>query len=359
VKRGPGAAASTDAALGGRPRDGQGPGARPSAGAPAVAPSPASPAPTAPPTAAERSALDVADAVMLAVVAIWAANNVVVKATLDELSPLAYVGGRFAIVVGLLFAWLAARHSLRPIARADWPALLLTGLTGYAAYNVLFTLGLDRTSAFSVAVLISLGPVFTLLIASALGGERVRPLQWAGVACAAVGVGVFVGDKLQAGAPAGGDVLSLLAALAFSVYSLATQPLVRRYGAPAATAWSALVGLVAAAPWVGPAMAEQDWAGLSPGGWASLLYASAISMLAAYTMWAWAISRRGAGRTVPYLYLVPIATGVLAALFLGEGFGPLKVAGGVLVLFGVGLVRSVGSVARLAEGRARWATRSG
>lgn len=78
-------------------------------------------------------------------------------------------------------------------------------------------------------------------------------------------------------------------------------------------------------------------------------------------MWAWAIERRGVGRTVPFLYLVPIATGVLAALFLGERFGPVKVAGGLLVLLGVGLVRASAGVRWRSGtiGRIRWHTRSG
>lgn len=172
---------------------------------------------------------------------------------------------------------------------------------------------------------------------------------------------MFVGDGVRGGAPVGGDLLSLFAAVSFSIYSLATRSLVREYGAPTATAWSALVGLVAVAPWAGPAVARQDWRGLSVGAWASLVYASALSMLAAYTMWAWAIERRGVGRTVPFLYLVPIATGVLAALFLGERFGPVKVAGGLLVLLGVGLVRASAGVRWRSGtiGRIRWHTRSG
>lgn len=284
---------------------------------------------------------DVSDLVMVGVVVTWAGNNVVVKSALDELTPLAYVGGRFLIVIALLFSWLLARRSVQRVRRDDWPALLLTGISGYAAYNALFTLGLDRTSAFSVALLVALGPVFTLLFASALGSERVRPMQWLGVTVAMVGVALFVGDKVLAGRPASGDLVSVLAAVVFSIYSLATQPLVRRYGAPTATAWSAVVGLVAIAPWAGPAVLDQDWAGLSLGGWAALVYASALSMLVAYSAWAWAIARRGVGRTAPYLFLVPIVTGLLAAIFLDESFGALKLGGGMLVLLGVGLVRGV------------------
>ena len=278
---------------------------------------------------------------MLAVVLIWAANNVIVKTVLDELSPLAYVLGRFLIVVVLVFAWLAVRRGLHRPEPADVPLFVLAGVSGYAAYNALFTVGLERTSAFSVALLISLGPVFTLLFARLLGIERARPRQWLGVVCAALGVAVFVGDTLRSDTPATGDALSLLAAAAFAVYSLATRPLVRRYGAPVATAWSALVGLVAIAPFALQAAGRQDWRGLSFGAWASLVYASALSMLVAYTLWSWAIERRGVGRTVPYLFLVPVVTGLLAVFLLDERFGPFKVVGGLLVLVGTALVRGV------------------
>ena len=108
-----------------------------------------------------------------------------------------------------------------------------------------------------------------------------------------------------------------------------------------ATAWSALVGLVAVAPFALPAAGRQDWVGLSLGAWASLVYASAVSMLVAYTLWSWAIERRGVGRTVPYLFLVPVVTGLLAVFLLDERFGPFKVVGGLLVLVGTALVRGV------------------
>ena len=286
--------------------------------------------------------LNAADGAMLVVVLIWAANNVIIKAVLDELSPLAYVLARFLIVVLLLFGWLAIRGKVRVPARADLPLVALAGVSGYAVYNAVFFVGLERTSAFSVALLISLGPVFTLLFATLLGIERAAPRQWLGVGVAVAGVVLFVGDKLRAGAPTSGDALSLLAAAAFAVYSLATRPLVGRYGAPVATAWSVLAGLLVVGPVALPAARRQDWIGLSFGAWMSLLYASVLSMLVAYTLWAWAIERRGVGRTVPYLFLIPIVTGVLAAVALEEGFGPLKIGGALLVLAGTALVRGLG-----------------
>lgn len=293
-----------------------------------------------PPTRHDR-VIDIADAAMLLVALVWAGNNLIVKDAVGAIAPLAYVLGRFAIVVALLFPWLRWRGTSLRVRRADWPPLLLSGLSGFAVYNALFTVGLARTSAFSVALLVSLGPVCTLLLAAGLGLERIRAEQWLGVVVAVAGVALFVGDKVASGAPAAGDALGLLAAVSFSVYSLATRPLVARYGSPVVTAWSALVGLVAVLPFALPATLRQDWIGIGVWGWGALLYSSALSMLAAYTVWGWAIGRRGLGRTVPYLYLVPVVTGVAAALVLDEPFGPAKLVGAALVLAGLGLTRGV------------------
>ncbi|HEU0114037.1 MAG TPA: DMT family transporter [Thermomicrobiales bacterium] len=287
------------------------------------------------------SSFDAADAAMLVVVVVWAANNLVVKGALAELEPLAYVAGRFAIVVALLFGWMAATQRIAPPTAADLPRFLFAGLFGYAAYNSLFTFGLARTSVFSVALLVSFGPIFTLLLAALLRMDRVRLGQWAGVALATAGVALFETAKSRAAGAydPSGDLLSLLAAFLFAAYSLASRPLVGRYGAAPATAWSVLIGLVCILPVAWPSVQRQNWATLSFRSWAELFYASAISMLAGYTLWTWAIDRRGAARTAPYLFLIPIVTGALAALLFGERLGPFELAGAACVFAGTAVVR--------------------
>ncbi len=305
------------------------------------------------------ASLDSADGAMLLVAAIWAGNNVLTKSILnDRLSPYSYVALRFLIVTLLLFGWLRWRKTPLHIRREDIPQFILTGITGYAAYNLLFIVGLAHTSAFSAAIIVSLGPVFTLLIASALKLERVRPVQWLGVACAFLGTAVFVGNKLATGRPATGDALNLLAAVCFAVYGLATRPVVRSYGSQVVTAWSVLIGLAAVLPVTFPALLRQDWAHVGFRGWIAIAYAGAISMLVAYTLWGWAIERRGVGRTVPYLYLIPVITGVLAFIFLDEAPSISQVAGTLLVFVGIALARRGSAAGVRAERPASGAVRA-
>lgn len=286
-----------------------------------------------------RLAPDLGDAAMLLTALIWAGNNVIVKDAVAAIDPVAYVVARFALVVCLLFPLLLlSRGSLR-VPRQDWSMLVLSGVAGFAIYNVLFTIALETTSAFSAALLISMGPAFTLLLASWLGMETVRQAQWIGIGIALAGVAIFVGNTSRGESRAIGDGLTLLAAGSFSIYSLASRRLTARSGAPVVTAWSALIGLLAVLPFATPAVRAQDWVSIGAAGWGAILYSSALSMLLAYSIWTWAIGQRGVGRTVPYLYLVPILTGIMAATFQGEAFGPVKIGGAAVALLGLSLTR--------------------
>lgn len=287
-----------------------------------------------------QTRLDVADAVMLLVVIIWAGNNVLTKAALNEqISPLVYVFLRFAIVSALLFSWLRLRRQIVPIRREDYGRLALTGISGYAAYNLLFVVGLSRTSAFSAAILVGMAPIFALIISSALGLERVGRIQWIGVTIAFAGVALFVADKLAAGRPAIGDLLNLVAALSFAIYGLSTRGVVQRYGSPTVTAWSVTIALVAVLPFTLPAVVREDWSQLGLLAWGSVLYAAVLSMLVAYTLWGWAIGRAGAGRTVPYLFLIPVLTGLFGFTLLDDRIGRIQLMGAAFALIGVFLAR--------------------
>jgi drug/metabolite transporter (DMT)-like permease len=109
------------------------------------------------------------------------------------------------------------------------------------------------------------------------------------------------------------------------------------------TAWAVLIGLAAIAPWGIPAAFAQPWASLSPAVWGAIFYAGAGAMLVGYSLWSWAVARHGMWRTVPYLFLVPIGTGVFSALLLGEVFTVAKIAGAALVLLGTAGVRLLGA----------------
>ncbi|HXF74111.1 MAG TPA: DMT family transporter [Actinomycetota bacterium] len=293
----------------------------------------------------------VVDAALLAVALMWASTFTAFKVAWRDVDPVAFTGVRFAAMVALSLGLLATSRERTPPRREDLPALLASGLAGFFLYQMGFVLGLDRTSALASAILISTHPIFSVVFAWALGRERPRPVEAAGVAVGFAGVAVFLRAWEAFAAARPGDALSLGAAAAFGAYGVVTQPLSARYPSRELLAYGLATGGVLVAVVCAPAVAAQDWGAVSPRSWAILGYAVVGPVYLAYGLWNWAIHRRGVARTVVYGFLVPVLAGASAVAVLGERARPEQVLGAALVV--VGLV-----VARLG-GRAPVARREG
>ena len=278
----------------------------------------------------------------LVVVMLWASTFVATKAAFAEVSPLAFLFSRFAIMVALAFAVLLLRQRGpgRRVDRSDWRLFALAGLTGYTLYQLGFMLGLSRTSPFSSSLLIAMVPLFTVLILAVMGEPT--PVQgWVGLGVALIGVAIFLLDKR--GASAGtlvGDLLSIGAAIAFACYGIISRPLVKKYPAETVSAWSVLAGAIPLFVIALPGALQQDWLALSGAAWLTIVYLAIFPVYIAYILWNFAIARRGVAKATTFSLLVPIVAGLLSAIFLGEPFGPMKLLGAGLVLTGLVIVRT-------------------
>jgi drug/metabolite transporter (DMT)-like permease len=88
----------------------------------------------------------------------------------------------------VIFAGVAAvRRSTGGVGRRDWPTLVFVGLADLGA-NALFVAASTQGLVSVAAVLGSLYPVVTILLARAILAERLRPVQNVGVVLAMAGV---------------------------------------------------------------------------------------------------------------------------------------------------------------------------
>ncbi|HEY3058347.1 MAG TPA: DMT family transporter, partial [Chloroflexota bacterium] len=281
---------------------------------------------------------------LISVVLVWASTFVVTKQIFDEISPLAFAFVRFLGITVLAFVVLAlaVRRGTAQwrICTRDLPRFAAVGVCGYTLYQLGFVLGLERTSPFSSALLISTMPLFTIVLLRLLGEHP--PLRaWVGVAIALIGTAVFEGDKL--GDETGsliGDLLSLGSAVSFATYGVINRPLVKRYPTATYTAYTVLAGAIPLLAISLPAALNQNWAKVQPESWLAIWYMIVFPVYIAYMVWNWAIARRGAAAASSFGLLVPIASGVLSALTYGEAFGVLKLAGAALILAGLVALQS-------------------
>ncbi len=283
---------------------------------------------------------------LLSVVVLWASTFIVTKDLYDTLTPLAFTGVRFGLMI--LFSWavLLIQSSRQGtitkavrVNRPDIPRFLLAGATGYTLYQLGFALGLERTSPFSSSLLISMVPVVTVILLAILG-ERTPAKAWLGLGVAVVGAIVFLLDKRgEGGGTLTGDLLSLGAAFAFATYGVVNRPLTKAYPPATATAYGVTAGGVPLLLICTPAIIDQDWGSVSVWQWLAIAYMVVLPVYVAYMLWNWAIARRGVAAATRFSLLVPVVSGILSALVFSEDFGPLKLLGAAIVLVGLVVAR--------------------
>lgn len=254
---------------------------------------------------------------------LWSTLIVVGRAVIGVVPPLSLT----------FWTWLFAALALLPFsARAlwqnrhrvfdEWGRLLFLSFTGIAAFQALYYLGLERTTAVNTAILTPTQPVFISCVAWALVGERVGPRGLLGVAITVLGV-LFIeagGDvqTLAAFRFNPGDGLILLANLSMAFYTTFLRRTPSSLSPiPFMTVLASVGSLLLVPFWLWEA--RGDPSGLVP--WRyfpAILYIGAVTYVLGYVFWNMCVARAGANRPALFLYLVPVFAVIFAAIFLGE-----------------------------------------
>ena len=279
-------------------------------------------------------------AATLLTLVLWASAFVAIRLAMRE-----YPAGSLALLRFLVAGiGLALYQVVRPSdriqlpARRHLPSLVMTGLVGITLYHVALNAGERTVTAGSASLIVSLSPIFTALFATVLLGERLGALGWAGVLTGFAGAAVVsLSDHgtMQLGP---GSLLVLVAAIAQAVYFVLQKPLLLRYRPLEVTSYAIWLGTIGLLPFAGELWRTLGRA--SHEATAAGIFLGLLPGAAAYLSWSYVLSRLPAGRAASTLYLVPPLAIMIAWLVLGEQPTPQALAGGSIVLLGVGLVNS-------------------
>ncbi len=276
----------------------------------------------------------------LATVVAWAVSFINTRVLLDAgVKPIELYVCRFVIAYLCMLAWSRFRVRITPW--RDELRLLVLGATGGSAYFIAQNVALQHTLVSNVAVLVDTNPLFTILLAAIF--LREEHLTWpkvigsvvafAGVALLTFRGGFVWGDGLL------GDLLALLGALVWAIYSVVLKRLNNRYSTLEITRKTFFYGIITALPfmlWEGTPTALSTW--LRPEILGHLLYLSLVCSMLAFLVWS--VVTKGVGPIAAnnYLYLGPAISMLVAALAFGERVGALGLLACALILVGVVLV---------------------
>ncbi len=285
------------------------------------------------------------DTRLLFVSLVWGVNFAFVKFALTDFLPLSFTIVRFVVAALFLAGVMFVTREPFTIEQQDRREVVKLGFIGIALYNIFFMYGLKYTTASHSALLISLSPLFAVLLQARTGKERLTPAIALGLLLASTGVYLVISGR-QGGfsftaSGLTGDVLTLCASVLWALYTLKAKPLLEKYSAITITAYSMAAGSVLLLPIGLHELFLQSWTAVSPQSWAAFGFSAIVSAGIGFSLWYQGVSRIGVTRTIAYHYLVPFVAVVFAVLFLGERITLFQAAGGIAIIGGVAVVQGI------------------
>ena len=285
------------------------------------------------------------EAVLLAANCMYATSYAATRLTLDEVGPATLAWLRLAIGALVLVPLARARPegpAPAPMSTGDRWRVAWMGILGFAGAVGLSHWGIARSTATNAALLITVEPIALIVLSPVVLGERLRRREQIGAAAALAGAGLVVVDGVpgvtHAFAPHWrGDLLLVLAGLAYASYSLIGRGVLMRHSPTDVTAWSILAGAGAMLPAAAFEWAQAGWPPVTASAVTGTLYLALVVTALGYLAWNYALQRVSAPRAAIFLNLQPLVGALLGVLWLGEAFTRFTMAGGGLILMGLWL----------------------
>lgn len=286
------------------------------------------------------------------IVVIWAVNFIAAKIGLRYFPPLTMASFRvcgagvvmvpfYLCLRRLRFFAEAAAGRKRGFTRQDAWTFLYLGFFGVSVNQFCFTLGLHYTAVSHSAIIVGMGPIYTLVLAVLLRMERATWHKAVGMAIAFTGIAVLASEQgISTHSPSLlGDAITMTGSLGFAMYAVLGKRVAHDYDALTMTAYNHFAGALV----VLPLAVHQAWILRTAGnsrifpwqGWAAILYMGLFGSAVAYLVYYWLLRYLEASQLSAFTYLLPVLASILGILALGEKGSWTEILGGGLALGGV------------------------
>ena len=275
--------------------------------------------------------------IALLIAIVWGTTFVSTKILLFHgLSPRDIFFYRF--LLAYVCIWIFGRKQLFADNLKDEFLLMLLGITGGSLYFIAENTALGITLASNVALLVCTAPILTTIFSLLLlKNEKINRYLWQGSLLALTGVAfvAFNGRFILRIHPLG-DILCLLAAISWAMYTILLKSLENRYPTLLITRKTFFYGIITLLPLFLHSPLNTDAGILMQSAvWGNLLYLGLIASLLCYFLWNTAVKKLGAVRTTNYVYLIPLVTLLTSAIVINETITWIALAGAALILGGV------------------------
>ena len=268
---------------------------------------------------------------------IWATTYISTKILLEAFQAIEILIFRF--IMGYFVLLLVCPKKLKTKNAKQEITFVAAGFCGICLYYLLENIALTYTMASNVGVIISIAPFFTAVLAHFLIKREGKITKYfvIGFVVAMMGIGFisFNGAKMEINPI--GDLLAVLAAIVWALYSLLTRKISEYgYSVILSTRRTFFYGILFMLPtlfWTDFTWGFERFSNMIY--LYNLIYLGVGASALCFVTWNFAVKVLGAVKTSVYIYLVPVITVVTSSIILNEKLTVLSVIGTILTMSGL------------------------
>jgi len=279
----------------------------------------------------------------------WGFQQILIKTTVGEVPPLWQASLRMMGATALLWLWCAVRGVALFGRDGSLRAGLLAGALFAGEFCCIY-LGLMDTTASRLTVFLYTSPfVVALLLPRFVPAEKLRGIQWIGLAIAFASVAVAFSEGFLHGSTARqlrGDALALAAGTLWGLTTLVIRASSMGRISAEKTLFYQVAVTAVVAPLLSLALGETWSLSYSTWAWTSIGLQTAVGAFASYLTWMWLLRHYPATQMSSFTFLTPVFALVFGVLLLKEPLTLQLVLALVGVAVGIVLVNRKAGAAK-------------
>lgn len=268
---------------------------------------------------------------------IWGTTFVAIKKLQMHYNPSEIILCRFIIAYIVLL--LIKPKRLNHVSFRENIIFMAAGLTGVCLYFLLESMALSMSLASVVGVLVSVGPIFTALITCLVLRQGKLKLKFmSGLMVALFGIiivsirGIDLNNSNWYG-----NILAVLAALMWAIYSIISNKISQKYGdillcTRRVIFYGIIFLLIYNVGFKKIHFTIPDYSDVL-----FMTYLGVGASALCFIMWNFALNKLGPKKTSVYIYLVPVISIISSAIILRENINVVMVIGTICTLSGLAI----------------------
>jgi drug/metabolite transporter (DMT)-like permease len=275
-----------------------------------------------------------------AIYIVWGSTYLAIRYAVETIPPLVTAGIRHTVAGGVLLAWAMAR-GYRP-RREHWIAGAVLGALFFLVGHGTLHWAEQYVGSGLAALLIATEPMFILLLAWAMGQQRISRISALGLGLGVIGVAILMGGELtMKGSSLLGLLAVLLGSLSWSAGVVVSSKLKLPSDALARTAVPLVCGavmLLIASGLTGE-FQHTNWTSVSLKSILGLAYLIVFGSIVAFTAYTWLLQQCPPALVATHTYANPVVAVLLGWLLASEPLTMRVVAASVAILGAIVLIR--------------------